>query len=143
MTRKCADACEAVESSGVAEQRAVALFAHIGHDALDGGQHSIERRAATIFQRGEKLCCLPCAAAFGPDQFSFVASGSEHDLVERILDDARCLGCLELGNHVAGHALFDDGVDRDPVGVTELGDGGRVERGQHGENRIQIGATAR
>jgi hypothetical protein len=60
---------EAVELSGIAKQRAVALFAHIGNDALDGGQHSVERRAATIFEGGQDFRCLLCGSAFGPDQF--------------------------------------------------------------------------
>ncbi len=129
--------CEAVEFGGVAEQSAVTLLAHIVHDTFDGGQHGIERRAAAIFERGEHFCF--CCAPRPFVRMSFIVfSGLEHDLVERILDDAGCLGCLEPGNHIAGDALFNDGVDRDPVGVAELGDGGRIERGQHGEDGFKI-----
>ena len=71
VTRKAARFGEAVELRRIAEQCAIAVFAHIGDDALDGGQHSIERRAAAPFQRGEDLRCLLCASSFGPDQFSF------------------------------------------------------------------------
>jgi len=66
VTRK-ASAGEAVELSGIAEQSAITPLTYIGHDTLDHGQDSIERRAAAIFERGEKFCCLLCAAAFGSD----------------------------------------------------------------------------
>ncbi len=59
---------EAVELRGIAQQSAVALLAHIGDDALDGGQHSIERRAAALFESGEEFRCLPRAASFGSDE---------------------------------------------------------------------------
>src|ERR1035441_4913270 len=62
------NASEAVELSGVTQQSTVAPLAHIRHDAPDGWQHGVERRAATIFERGKKLCCLRCATAFCPDQ---------------------------------------------------------------------------
>ena len=66
---------KAVELSGVAEQGAVALLAHIGHDASDGGQHGVERRAATIFEGGEEFCCLLCAAACCPDGLHSLSPG--------------------------------------------------------------------
>ena len=48
--------------SRIAQQRAVAFFAHIGHDALDGGQHGIERRAAALFERELCVCCAASCA---------------------------------------------------------------------------------
>ena len=48
---------ESVELSGIAEQSTVAPLAHIGHDALDGGQHGIERSAAAIVQ-GQRASLL-------------------------------------------------------------------------------------
>ncbi len=47
---------------------------------------------------------------------------------------------LEPRNHVARHALFDDGVDRDPLRIAELRNGRRVERGKHREHGFKIGA---
>jgi hypothetical protein len=67
---------EAIELRGVAEQGAIAASAHIGHDAFDGGQNRVKRRAAALFQGGEQLGCLRCAAAFGADDFHLPFSGS-------------------------------------------------------------------
>jgi len=39
----------------------------------------------------------------------------EHYFVERVFDDAGGLGGFEAWDYIAGNALFDDGVDGDPL----------------------------
>src|ERR1035441_9923569 len=58
-----------VELGRIAQQSAITLFAHIGDNALDCGQHAVERRAAALFERSKNFCCLPRASSFGPDHF--------------------------------------------------------------------------
>jgi hypothetical protein len=48
-------AAQPVEFRRVAEQRAIAALAHVGHNALHRGQHSVQRRAAAPFQRRQRL----------------------------------------------------------------------------------------
>ena len=48
----------------------------------------------------------------------------EDNFVEWVLDYAGGAGGFELGDYFAHRGLFEDGVDGNPVGVAELGDGG-------------------
>ena len=52
---------------GVAEQSAVAAFAHIGDDALDRGKHGIKRCAAAAFERCKQRRRLLRTSPFGSD----------------------------------------------------------------------------
>ena len=58
-----------VEFGCVAQQSAVALFAHVDNNAPDGGQHAVERRAAALGKLVQSFSRLPRASSFGPDQF--------------------------------------------------------------------------
>src|SRR5438045_1054538 len=51
-----------------------------------------------------------------------VSSGLQHNLIQRVLDDAGCIGCLQARNNFACGALLHNGIDRDPVGIAEMGD---------------------
>ena len=61
--------CQPIELRCVAQQGAVATLAHIRHNALDGGPHAIERRAAALFERGQRLFGLPRASSFALNCF--------------------------------------------------------------------------
>jgi hypothetical protein len=56
-----------IELSRVTQQSAIASLAHIGDDAPDCGQHTIERRAAAPFKSGKDLCRLPGTTTFCSD----------------------------------------------------------------------------
>src|SRR4051794_12165502 len=64
----------------------------------------------------------------------------ENHLVQGVLYDAGGVGGFEARDNVTGYVFFDNGVDGDPLRVAELGDGGRVERGEHGEHSFKVGA---
>src|SRR5512132_106085 len=64
---------------------------------------------------------------------------SDHDLVERVLDDALPAGRLHLGNQVAHGPLLDDRVHGYPFGIAQRGHGRSLQRRQQREDLVEVG----
>src|SRR5580692_6654590 len=62
----------------------------------------------------------------------------EHNFVERIFDDTCCFCRLEARDYVACDAFFNDSVNRNPMLIAELRNGGRVQSRQHCEYALEV-----
>src|SRR3954468_16553592 len=62
---------------------------------------------------------------------------SHHNLVQRVLNDALRAGRLQARHQVTDRALFDDGVDRHPVGIAQRRDGRTLQRRQQREHGVE------
>src|SRR3954454_14749181 len=67
-----------------------------------------------------------------------VSSGLEHNLIQRVFDDACCIRRLEAGDDFARSALLHDRIYRHPVGIAQVRNSRGVERWQDSENGLEI-----
>src|SRR6266567_2709944 len=63
-----------------------------------------------------------------------VSSGLEHNLVQRVFDNAGGAGGLEAWNHFTRSTLLDNRIHSYPVRIAEVRNGRRIQRRQHSEN---------